>query len=270
MAGPRREGYRLAVRSAARLSSFAVTLAGILASASGCRSEVTGWIIAERGSPEMPGNDGGSNDGGSNDGGSTDGGCSFCPGVIIWSAPMATPQFGVPDMTEHDDACPNGEALIGFQGSIDDVGVVLVSSIQGFCGKLAIASPTATDVSVTANSVLPERGTATAASWTQMCPRDQVVVGFYGRSGLGLDQVGFDCARVRVSRGDAGDYALSVDTTISELSPPNGGNGGSAFRAPCAAGQVARVANVNIEQWVHAFGLTCSTPSVAASDAATP
>jgi len=238
--------------------NVALAWTGLLSLASGCRSEVTGWIISERTSPEVPGIDGG-----------RDGGCSSCPGTIVWSAPSPTPQFGTPSGTGHDDECPNGAALVGFQGSIDDVGVVLVSSIQGFCGKLAIASPTAAEVSVTLDSTLPQRGLATNASWTQICPRDQVVVGFYGRSGNSLDQVGFDCAHVRASPNATGDWALSVDSTISELSPPNGGDGGQPYRARCDSGQVARVVNVNIDQWVQAFGWTCATPAVAA-DAGAP
>jgi len=120
-------------------------------------------------------------------------------------------------------------------------------------------------VSVVAGATLPERGTPSGQTWSQMCPRDQMVVGFWGRSGRSLDQVGFDCAGVRVSRNPPGDYVLAVDTTISELSPPNGGDGGMPFRARCPSGQIALTANINAGPWVDAFGLTCATPTAISS-----
>jgi hypothetical protein len=167
----------------------------------------------------------------------------------------------MPEAVEFDDACPADQAIIGFRGSVADVGVFLVTSIQAFCGTLVLPAG-ATEVSVVPGAALPERGTPSVATWSQMCPRDQMIMGFWGRSGRGLDQVGFDCAGVRISRSLSNDYVLAVDTTISELSPPNGGDGGMPFRTSCMPGQIARTANINAADWIDAFGLTCATPSV--------
>ena len=141
------------------------------------------------------------------------------------------------------------------------MGVFLVSSIQTFCGQPVVASATATEVSVLPGATLPERGNPSNQTWSQMCPRDQMVIGFWGRSGRSLDQVGFDCAGVRATRSASNDYILAVNTTISELSPPNGGDGGVPFRASCENGQIALTANINASDWVNAFGLTCATPA---------
>jgi hypothetical protein len=193
-----------------------------------------------------------------------DAACPNCPVSVVWSNPSATPQFGSPESTRFDDACPDGQAIIGFGGSVGDVGVFLVTSIQAFCGSLFLSGPTATEMSVSPGATLDERGTPSTQTWSQMCPRDQMVVGFWGRSGRGLDQVAFDCAGVSVSRTASNDFALAVDTTISELSPANGGDGGMPYRSPCAPGQIALVANIVAGNWIDAFGLTCATPSLRA------
>jgi hypothetical protein len=216
----------------------------------GCRSEVSGWVLAER-VTGAPGPDTGP------DVRVPEAGCPNCPVSVVWSNPTAIPQRGSPDGVEFDDACPDNQAIIGFHGSLNDVGVFLVSSIQTFCGQPVIASSNPTEVSIVPGETLPERGMNSGQTWTQMCPRDQMVVGFWGRSGLSLDQVGFDCAGIHVSGSPP---LLAVDTTISELSPPNGGDGGLPFRSKCMPGQIARTANINADAWVNAFGLTCETP----------
>jgi hypothetical protein len=225
-----------------------------------CRSEVSGWVLSERATASPPGPDASS----------SDAGCANCPVSVVWTGPSPTPQVGTPEGTPFDDACPGDQAIIGFRGSVQDVGVFLVSSIQSLCGQLLLASATATEVSVVPGATLPERGVPSGTTWSQMCPRDQMVVGFWGRSGRSLDQVGFDCAGVRVSRGASNDYVLAVNTTISELSPPNGGDGGMPFRASCMPGQIALTANINAGDWVYAFGLTCATPVALAAVGSEP
>ena len=189
-------------------------------------------------------------------------GCPNCPVSIVWTDPTLTPQFGSPEGTPFDDACPDGQAIIGFRGSVADVGVFLVSSVQTFCGTPVLSGPTATELSVVPGAALDERGTPSGQSWSQMCPRDQMVVGLWGRSGRSLDQIAFDCAGVRVSRTPSNEFVLAVDTTISELSPPNGGDGGLPFRSSCNPGQIALMANISAGEWIDAFGLTCATPSI--------
>jgi len=232
-----------------------------------CRSEVSGWVLSERATtpsitPDATTLDATTPDATTPDAPPADAGCPGCPVSVVWQTPSPTPQFGVPEGMPFDDACPEDQAIIGFRGSVQDVGVFLVSSIQTFCGRLVIPSASSTEASVVPGATLVERGTPSGATWSQMCPRDQMVVGFWGRSGRSLDQVAFDCAGVHVTRGPSNDFVLTVDTTISELSPPNGGDGGLPFRSTCMPGQIALVANINADQWVDALGLTCATPSV--------
>jgi hypothetical protein len=211
---------------------------------------VSGWVLSERVvTAQMPD--------ASPDARAPEAGCPNCPISIVWTNPSSTPVRGTPDGFAFDDGCPDNQAIIGFHGSVNDVGVLLVSSIQTICGQPDLASAHTTEVSVAPGATLPERGLPSTQAWTQMCPRDQMVVGFWGRSGLSLDQVAFDCAGIHVSGSPP---VLAVDTTISELSPPNGGEGGEPFRFRCAPGQVARTSNISADQWIHSFALTCETP----------
>jgi hypothetical protein len=206
-----------------------------------CRADVTGWIISERGSGAVVE--------------------AGAPRIVLRdSAP--TNRAGDPQGPPFDDACPADQAILGFQGSVNDVGVFLVSSIQALCAELTPPADGTAELGVTPTVALPERGLASGTTWSQRCPPDQVVVGFWGRSGLALDQIAFDCARIHV----AADRTLSVDTVLVTLSPPNGGEGGDPFRIPCPAGQVARGAAGNADQWIQAFGLTCAAPVLAPAD----
>jgi hypothetical protein len=199
-----------------------------------CRADVTGWIISERGGSAV-----------------VEAGAAR----VVLRDPAPTTQVGNPGGPLFDDACPGDQAIVGFQGSVNDVGVFLVSSIQATCGELEPPSAGTTEIGVTPTLALPERGLPSGATWSQRCPAGQVVVGFSGRSGLALDQVAFDCARIRVV-----DRALSVDNVLVTLSPPSGGDGGMPFRIACPPGQVGRAAVGSADAWIEAFGLTCATP----------
>jgi hypothetical protein len=151
-------------------SAWAIASRALLSCAllSGCRSEVTGWVLSEKVSAREPD-------------ATSDASCMGCPGAIVWTDPSSTPTFGMPEGTWFIDECPGDEAIIGFEGSIEDVGVLLVSSIRMFCGRIVIPSATATAASVVPGAISPERGLPSSTKWRQMCPRDQMVVGAYGR-----------------------------------------------------------------------------------------
>jgi hypothetical protein len=108
---------------------------------------------------------------------------------------------------------------------------------------------------------LPTRGTTGTVTFNQTCPDNQVVVGFQGRSSLVLDQVGFICAPLTISRVGTR-YSLALGSTTELTSA--GGTGGTAFVEPCPDGQIARGTNVTIygAGFVGAFGLICGMPSL--------
>jgi hypothetical protein len=87
-----------------------------------------------------------------------------------------------------------------------------------------------------------------------------VVVRFQGQSSLVVDQIGFTCAPLTVSRSGTS-YQLALGaTTVTQRA---GGTGGTPFTEPCPAGQIARGTNVTVYSGiVGAFGLICGTPSL--------
>jgi hypothetical protein len=157
----------------------------------------------------------------------------------------------------YDDTCPGDQVVIGYQGYIvpPQVGITLVGDIQTVCGALSIDSASG-DLTTSPGATLPARGTGYGSPWAEMCPTDQVVVGFTGRSGRSLDQLAIDCAPWTVGT-DGSVFALAMGTPVP--SAPQGGDGGSPYAVLCPAGQLARGSVGQADQWVDAFGLICGT-----------
>jgi hypothetical protein len=166
-----------------------------------------------------------------------------------------------PNDVTFNDGCPQGGPVIGYAGYVDTRAPVSVGRIATLCGKVAVqSSPSGCRAVVSAASTLPMRGDIGDSAFTQLCPTGQVVIGFAGRSGVYLDQVGFECAPLVLSSSRAG-YVVSIGAATPLT--PAGGNGGTAFQDACPAGQVARGTNVAIvDQIVEAIGLSCGSPAV--------
>jgi hypothetical protein len=116
-------------------------------------------------------------------------------------------------------------------------------------------------VSTTQAENLATRGTQTGSiSQTAMCPPDQVIVGFSGRSGNLVDSLVFSCAPLVIS-GTSPSFTLSIGAT-SETSSI-GGPGGTPF-APlaCPANTIAVGHSGRSNQDVQAFGLVCARPTL--------
>ncbi len=185
------------------------------------------------------------------------------PTGIALTGVTLTTQFGnLSGGAAFADACPAGEAVIGYHGFLATQG--WHGKIQALCGTitLTLGAGVTPTVTVAAGSTLPLRGLfgAAAAEWTRTCGADEVVVGFVGRSGALIDQLTFVCAPLAISlQGDA--YVLTVGPTSQTAAV--GGTGGNAF-APtqCAAGAIATVSNLRAGDNIDAFGLGCSEVSL--------
>jgi hypothetical protein len=152
--------------------------------------------------------------------------------------------------------------VIGYGGFLTgpEVGATLVGAIQAVCGELSVGSAPSDGVTIGAGATLPMRGATQDTPWSQMCPADEVVVGFSGRSGADLDQVAFECAPWTASNNVDGGV-LSAGPTVTL--PAAGGDGGTPFQDTCPPGQLARGSNLRAGAWVDAFGLVCGTPALA-------
>jgi hypothetical protein len=191
-----------------------------------------------------------------------DGGCP-CPSGVALAGLTPTPEQGGPTGTAFTDTCPGNQALIGFQGFLTDpsVGLTLVGGIQGLCGELALSGASPARLTTRPGATLPVEGTSQYGPWMQMCPSDQVVVGFSGRSGAALDQIAIACAPW-TAPSDTGGAPLAMGTAATL--PSAGGDGGTPYANPCPAGQLARGGAGGSGEWVDAFELLCATPSVSA------
>jgi len=160
--------------------------------------------------------------------------------------------------TATTDTCPAGQALVGFAGSLSAGTTAGVHrQIKGICG---IVSVVGTTISVGVGTTLPTRGQPGTSAWSRMCPANQVVVSFSGRSGLLVDQLTFACAPLTAA-GSAVGSPLNAGAATS-LSPV-GGTGGTAFAAMrCGTGQIANALSVRTGDNMDAFALSCSKASI--------
>jgi hypothetical protein len=199
-----------------------------------------------------------------------DAGCTSCPtGQVTLDGGSTTELRGGEGGVAYLDVCPSDQALIGYVGSLQDIGtratpVHAVGSLQGLCGALELAADGV--LRVTTVDALPERGEPDAArrlsDLEQRCPADHVVVGVDGRAGLAIDQVAFVCARIRAAASgrDGGSPFEHADGAVLAAS---GGDGGSAFSERCPPGALARGHHVNAGRWIDAFALSCAWPELA-------
>lgn len=190
--------------------------------------------------------------------GSTTGGGAEGPKGISLAGSTSTKQVGNPSGgSPADDRCPMGQALIGFTGALSNAGGYL-GKVQGHCATLNLSTSVPYTITTTTGATLPEHGTFTAAPWSSLCPADQVVVGFEGRSGNLVDQISLHCAPLIISGPP---YAVTLGS-FSVL-PSVGGAGGNPFSSiDCPAGQIVTAGHIRTGDGVDAFGLTCSNISL--------
>jgi hypothetical protein len=180
--------------------------------------------------------------------------------VLELGAGTDTAQRGAQNGTPFDDACPAGQVLIGFAGSLQAVNGAH-GQIAGRCGALSVAAGSGGgfDVRLTDGATLPTRGIGSASPWIRTCAANQVVVGFGGRSGSLLDRLVVRCAPLTLTPSGGG-WTVAIGAT-TDL-PAIGGTGGTAFaQTDCATGQIAAVARIRSGDSIDAFGLGCRTPT---------
>ena len=197
------------------------------------------------------------------DGGSTDaisGGT--CPGGITLNGQNSTRQYGDMQGSFYADVCPGNEVVIGYLGNVDSRFPTSIAQLQAVCGTLSVGSSPGCAVRIVRDSTPPQRGGTGTSAFMQMCPPNEVVVGFQGRAGTLLNQISFTCAPLAVSRTEVG-YAVSLGAT--QVTEPSGGSGGRTFKDACSDGQIARGNNIFISNngargVVESFGLICGAP----------
>jgi hypothetical protein len=180
------------------------------------------------------------------------------PGVTTSGISFTTAMHGGSSGTPYTDACPAGQAIVGFTGYTTTTQPIVVGWLQGLCGKLSIvASSNTCQIGISPGSTFPGRGQAGGTGpWVQMCPQNQVVVAFHGRAGIDLDQVSFECAPLTLAKTGS-TYQITTGTPTSL--PPQGGPTGPTFQDGCPPDQVAVTSNVQAGQIIYELGLSCAT-----------
>jgi hypothetical protein len=128
-----------------------------------------------------------------------------------------TAQAGGPGGVSYVDICPGNQVVIGYQGFVTaaSVGATLVGAIETVCGVLTFGE-TSPDLATSPGATFPMRGNSRTGPWAQMCPANEVVVGFSGHSGLYLDQIAFECALwAATDGGDGGNLSSESAVTLT-------------------------------------------------------
>ena len=223
---------------------------------------------------------GGTGGGGTGTGGAASGGgsnCTACSHAITLQSESVTALHGSNGSSgvtyyAYQDRCPGNQVLIGYAGTLrDDVyqlsgaPVLQLASLLAICGTVTVNA--SGGVTVTPSSGIDARGTdAAAGTFSQICPTNQVVVGFAGHASTIIDQIGFVCARLQSASGACCCSALTIGPNYAFT--PEGGTGGSAYSESCPSGQVALGQDLYTatttthvgEEWVSLFGLLCGMP----------
>jgi hypothetical protein len=169
--------------------------------------------------------------------------------------------------TQYGDYCPSNQAVIGYRGFLNspDSGLIgnfglpaiVIGAIQTVCATLSLGGPASDEILPGFSTPLRMLGNGRDSPWTQLCPPNEVVIGFVGRSGSALDQIAFVCGHwIAPSTCD------SPAPDHGTLLPAAGGNGGGRFQPElCPVGQMAVGSYIRAGAWVDAFGITCAAPS---------
>ena len=162
--------------------------------------------------------------------------------------------------TAYTDDCPANQVLIGFRGTIDG-GIAGLRSVAGICGTLSVAASPPYEVTTTQAGMLPARMSAGNTIENAMCPANQVIIGFSGRTAMYIEALVFRCAPLTITAA-APNYELELGNATS--TPPIGAeNAGTTFNAiDCAGDQVAVSQMPNAGSAIDNFGLRCAELSL--------
>jgi cysteine-rich repeat protein len=186
--------------------------------------------------------------------------CALTPKSLILGAGQPTPQYGGLNLgMAYNDSCPAGQVLTGFSGSLK---AGAHAAIKGMCAvpMLAVEEDTFV-IKAGPGATLPQRGGAGDTPWVRTCPVDQVVVGFSGSAGTGVNQLSFACAPLVITEGIDGKFAIGVGA-VTQLMAVGGAGGMPFMLASCPMGQVAGAQRLRASTVLTAFGLGCSAVSL--------
>ncbi len=183
---------------------------------------------------------------------------------VVLGDPMPSGQrIPTPNGNAYSQTCEKDEVVIGYKGTVDsgDPGTHQLRSFEASCASISLIGVTAPSVVISPTRTLPVVGiTPGDVDQVAMCPANEVIVGFGGRSGSDIDQIAIICAPLTVS----GTYP-SLVPSIGALDPqpPIGNPGGMTFTdIDCPTGEVAVGDEGRAAYTINSFGLLCAAPAL--------
>jgi hypothetical protein len=186
------------------------------------------------------------------------GACRPLPSVVLTGV-GATPEIGEPRLEPSaEDQCPAGAAVVGFDVTATSGDSSYVARIRAVCGALVMTHAGSIGLEVGEMTALTVRGTGPGTTMALRCPKNQVVVGYDGRSGSWIDQLSFRCAPLLSTNKDTA-VVLGPVTKIG----PVGGDGGDQYgETDCGPSQVSVGSRARADFFVMTFALSCAKVSL--------
>jgi hypothetical protein len=194
---------------------------------------------------------------------SMDGGDGAPPRGVEFVAPDNDTVFRARESGElFEDACDDGEALIGLRGTYATSN--WFAQVGGVCGRLSVScSGTTCDVLIDRTKNLPLSGAReTSRTWESLCPSDHLVTGFRGSAGDNIDMLGLRCSPLEITvDGDDHSLHFGAHTDVELIGNP----GGRVFpQTDCLTGTAATNTRIyalsNYDDPVSSLSLRCQTP----------
>lgn len=193
----------------------------------------------------------------------------FVSCVIGFDAAESTPLVGGPGGDPFNDACPEGQAIIGLQAGIISGGGAM-SGLVAVCGVVSLSSSDPHAFTTSLGQSSPVRGTEGTEIKSATCPAGQVVVGFESRTftdtlsqGTFLSTLFLHCAPLVFN---ALPGAPATSSGAVETSPAIGAAsteiGDPAPDTDCPKGQIAVASRGRATTVVDALGLGCAKPVI--------
>lgn len=157
-----------------------------------------------------------------------------------------------------DDACPDGQVLIGVHGQVS----AWIRRLGVLCGTPnVVIDEDGARIAIENGFEGPERGLHTGTVASSRCPADHAMRSFGARAGALVDQLSPLCVTWTVEASDDG-FRLVESSAVP--APVIGGSGGDPRPdVSCPAGQIAVGGLIRAGDSVDAFGIMCATPGVA-------
>lgn len=188
-----------------------------------------------------------------------------CPtGIEFNSDPLFTQMASVKDTTSgtvYPDSCGPLGVVMGYQGKLfETTDLTAHGQIQAICGvPSVIEEDGGCVVKIATGETLPMRGNNGKVEWQRLCPADQIIVGYYAKTGSNIDSLRFTCAPLVISE-DATGHKITRGNP-SQLMPAGGIGGPTVYEDYCVNDQIAVISSFRSDNVLLGFGLGCQAPS---------